>query len=330
MSGDDVYAGIDIGKSWLDCGFYPQGRGFRVANTDEGRADLASRLKERSPVVVVMEATGGYERAVARALYAASLPVSVVNPKRVRDFAKGLGHFAKTDRLDARLLALYAEKVRPRLYVPPSLEQEELGDLHKRRAQLVAMRVQEKNRLEKAGPSLHESVERHIAWLDDEITALERTLADKLSAPAFRAKAALLSSIPGIGPISLCALLALLPELGGLNRERIAALAGLAPFACDSGQHRGVRHIRGGRPALRHHLYMATLAAIRTQPALKEMYERLRQRGKPAKTALIACMRRLLCIANAVVKSRTPWKNPNPGQPDERRGRGLREAPVIA
>jgi transposase len=259
---------------------------------------------------IVLEATGGYEVAAASALAAAGLPVVVVNPKRVRDFAKAQGILAKTDRLDARVLALFAQQIAPPVRALADAAQRDLAELLDRRHQLVVMRTQEQARMATVLPVARSDVKQHIAWLDKRIRKHEAVLLKRLRAnDIWDAKVTLLDTVPGIGPVNLFTLVGRLPELGTLNRQQIAALVGVAPFNDDSGKRRGQRYIRGGRADVRCALYMATLAAKLWNPVIAQMYDRLIAKGKPFKVAMTACMRKLLTILNAILKTEKPWED---------------------
>jgi len=309
MSEQQIFVGIDVAKAQLDIALRPTGERWAVPNDDPSITALVARLHAVHPTLIVLEATGGYHRAAVAALAAAGLPVVVVNPRQTRDFAKATGQLAKTDALDARALAHFAEAVRPTPRLLPTAQEEELRALLARRRPLVAMRTAEGNRLGSALPSLHADLQAHIAWLDERLAALDDTLDTTLRAsPIWRERETLYRSVPGIGPVSARTRLLDLPELGTLSRQRIAALAGVAPCNCDSGTMRGRRAIWGGRAPLRATLYMATLAAVRHNPVLKACYERLLAAGKAKQVALVACMRTLLTILNAMVKHQTPWQ----------------------
>lgn len=303
------FVGIDVSKAHLDVAVRPGGVGFRVANDPAGHAELVARLRPTAPALVVLEATGGYETPAVAALQAAGLPAVAVNPRQARDFARGTGRLAKTDRIDAEALAHFAEVVRPEPRPLGSAEQRALDALLTRRAQLVEMRVMESNRLAGvADPAVRAGIGRHLAWLDAELSEAERQLDEAVRAsPAWRERDELLRGIPGIGPVTSRTLLAALPELGATGGGRLAALVGLAPYADDSGTLRGPRHIRGGRADVRRVLYLAALSASRRGP-LREFAERLRSRGKKAKVVLIAVARKLLVIANAVIRTGRPWQ----------------------
>ena len=303
------FVGIDVSKSVLDLDCLPVSATRQFSNDAEGIAALVNLLKDSGVDRIVIEATGGYETAVGSALAVAGLPVVVVNPKQVRDFAKAMGHFAKTDRLDAKVLALFGERIKPPLRKLPDEAQRALADVLGRRSQLVVMRAQEKARLAMVTTVARKSVEQHIAWLDKCIAKLDVDLGDRLRiSPVWCSKATLLDSVPGVGNVTTFSLLAQLPELGTLNRQKIAALVGLAPFSDDSGKRKGVRYIRGGRADVRCALYMATLTAIKHNPPIKAMYDRLIKVGKPFKLAMTACMRKLLTILNAMLKTNQTWK----------------------
>ncbi len=303
------FVGIDVSKLTLDFDCLPVSAPQQFANDADGIAALVGLLQASGVERIVIEATGGYETAVVSALAVATLPVVVVNPRQVRDFAKAMGHFAKTDRLDAKVLALFGERMKPALRTLPDEAQRALSDLLGRRSQLVFMRAQEKARLATVPAVAKKDVEQHIAWLDKRIIKLEGDLGDRLKkSPVWCHKAALLDSVPGVGDVTTFSLLADLPELGTLNRQRIAALVGLAPFPDDSGKRQGQRYIRGGRTDVRCVLYMATLSAIQHNPPIKAMYARLTAAGKPFKLAMTACMRKLLTILNALIKKDQAWR----------------------
>ena len=304
-----VFVGIDVAKAQLDIALRPTGTRWAVTNDDAGIASLVPQLQELAPQLIVLEATGSYQRAVVAALAAAGLPVAVVNPRQARDFAKATGQLAKTDALDARALAHFAEAVRPMPRPLPDAQADELRALLARRRQLVTMRTAEQNRLGSALPRLQPDLQAHIAWLNTRLTTLDDDLDTTLRAsPVWREREELLRSVPGIGPVCARTLLLDLPELGTLSRHRLAALVGVAPLNRDSGTLRGSRTTWGGRAHVRATLYMSTLVAVRYNPVLKAFYERLRATGKAAKVALTACMRKLLTILNAMVKHQTPWQ----------------------
>ncbi len=304
----EIFVGIDISKDTLDLGFRPSGQSVSLAHDEVGITEVMHRLSEAKPQLIVLEATGGLELDLATRLMVAGLPVVVVNPRQVRDYAKATGQLAKTDRIDALVLADFSRAIRPKVRPIKDAATRELDDLVTRRRQLVEMRVQESLRLARASKAQHKSLKRHIAWLDKRIAELDAELTRRLrTSPAWRAKDDLLRSIPGVGPTTSATLLAQLPELGTLDRKAIAALAGVAPLANDSGQHRGKRRIWGGRAEVRSVLYMSTVTAIRWNAAIKAFSDHLKAAGKPAKVVIVACMRKLLSIMNAMLKSNSPW-----------------------
>jgi transposase len=303
------FVGIDVAKAHVDIALRPTGERWTVTNDDAGIAALVTRLQQLAPQLIVLEATGGYQRAVVAALAAAGLPVVVVNPRQARDFAKATGQLAKTDVLDARALAHFAEAVRPASRPLPDAQTEELRALLARRRPLIAMRTTEQNRLGSAPRRLQADIQAHITWLNERLAALDDDLDTTLHAsPVWREREELLRSVPGIGPVCARTLVLDLPELGTLSRRRLAALVGVAPFNRDSGTLRGSRTIWGGRAHVRATLYMSTLVAVRYNPVLKAFYERLRAVGKAAKVALTACMRKVLTILNAMVKHQKRWQ----------------------
>jgi transposase len=304
-----TFIGIDVSKAHLDVAIRPTGAAFRTPNDPAGLATLVERLTPLGPTLVVVEATGGYELPAVAALQAAGIAVAAINPRQARDFAKGTGRLAKTDRIDAAALAHFAESVRPAPRPAAPAERLALDALLSRRRQLLEMRVMEGHRLATCrDAAVRAGLERHIAWLDAEAADADRRLEEAVRAsPAWRQRDELLRSIPGVGPVTSRTLLAALPELGTSDGGRLAALAGLAPYARDSGTMRGPRTIRGGRPEVRRVLYLAALSAARHAGPLKEFADRLRGRGKRAKVVLIAVARKLLTIANAVVRTGRPW-----------------------
>src|SRR3954469_7310312 len=305
-----TFVGIDVSKHRLDVHARPSRESFATDYDDEGVAGLVERLAALAPALVVLEATGGLEVRLAAALAAAGLPVAVVNPRRVRAFARATGRLAKTDRLDAEAIARFAEAVRPPARPLPDEVTRHLGALVARRRQLLEMLVAERNRRQAAEPALHERIDAHLRWLEEALAEIERDLDGAIrDSPIWRAKEQLLRSVPGIGPVSARTLLAELPELGFLTRRQAAALVGVAPFSRDSGKMRGKRAIWGGRAALRACLYMAAVAAARgANPAIAGFYKRLRRAGKPAKLALTACMRKLVVTLTAMLRTNTVWK----------------------
>ena len=304
-----VFVGIDVAKDVLDVAVRPALETWRVANDDAGCAALVARLRTLAPALIVLEATGGYERAVVAALAAAGLPVVVANPRQVRDLARASGQLAKTDAIDAGILALFAERVRPEIRLLPDAEAQALAALLTRRRQLLEMLVAEQNRLGLAQQPVRRGIEQHIRWLRQRLEDVDGDLDRAIQAsPVWRAKENLLRSVPGVGPVLSRTLLGELPELGRLGRKQIAALVGVAPLARDSGHYRGQRSVWGGRAAIRPALYMAAVSATRCNPLIRVFYRRLREAGKPAKVALVACMRKLLIILNAMMRSGTTWR----------------------
>ena len=312
MTQESVYAGIDVAKDRLDLAVRPSGAIRTVAYDADGIRSLVSELQSLGPSAVVLESTGGLELPLAGALAAASLPVVVVNPRQVRDFARATGRLAKTDVLDAQVLAHFAEAVRPAVRPLPDSDTQELHSLTARRTQVVEMLVAEKNRLGRASKAVAPRIRAHIQWLEQELEDLDQGLRQTLHrSPVWREQDDLLRSVPGVGPQLSVALLADLPELGTLGRRQIAALAGVAPMNRDSGNMRGRRSVSGGRARVRAVLYMGALVATRHNPVIRSFYQRLLATGKPKKLALTACMRKLLTILNSMVKTGQHW-NPHP------------------
>ncbi len=309
----EQFVGIDVSKATLDGAVEPQGQVWQVAYDAKGIDQLVLQLQEIGPTLIVIEATGGLETQIASALAGKELPVAVVNPRQVRDFAKASGRLAKTDRVDAGVLAAFARAIRPQARPLKDADTRALDDLVDRRRQLIGIRVQEVLRLKGATTKpLQTSLKKHIAWLDKQIDQNDRDLTRRLrESDAWRAKDDLLKSIPGVGSVTIVTLLAKCPELGTLNRREIAALVGVAPMANDSGQYRGKRFIWGGRSEVRAVLYMATISAIRCNAVIRAFAERLKNAGKPPKVVIVACMRKLLTIMNAMLKNNTPWQPQN-------------------
>jgi len=306
----ELFVGIDISKAELEVAVHGQEGNRTFPNDRRGIAKLIAFLEAAPPTLIVFEPTGGYELALAIALVAAELPGVMVNAKRLRDFAKAIGRLAKTDKLDAKDIAHYAQAIRPQLRRLPDDQERALRRLVSRRRQLLQMVNMERNRLELAPAAERKEINQHLAWLakrvqskDDEI---DRMLREN---PAWQEDEQLLRSVPGIGPVACSALLSELPELGTLSHKQIAALVGVAPYNHDSGKLRGHRCISGGRASVRSALYMAIVCAIVHNPPIHEFYERLKQAGKPSKVALTACMRKLLTMLNAMLRDRTPWQD---------------------
>lgn len=309
-SSEKRYVGIDVSKERLDVAFRPSVEHRWFANDPAGIESLVSHLLEERPALVVLESSGGYERPAAVAVAAAGLAVAVVNPRQARDFARATGRLAKTDRLDAGSLARFAEALKPEPRPLPDEEALLLGEIPDRRRQLLSMLVAENNRLRAtASEPVRKRIAAHVRWLEKELSRADRDLEEAIEAsPTWRENEALLRSVPGVGPVLARTLLAELPELGTLTHRRLSALVGVAQFSFDSGTLRGRRMIWGGRARVRATLYMASLVASKHNPAVREFYERLVAAGKPKKVALVACMRKLLSILNAVMRDRTPWR----------------------
>ena len=306
-----TYVGIDVSKGRLDVAIGEQGLFWNVANDEKGIAQLVERMKEVQPQLIVLESTGGLELPVMAELYACKIPVALVNPGRVREFARSIGLLAKTDKLDARLLARFAEAVRPPVTHMPDEQEQHLIALVTRRRQLIEMLVAEQNRLNTVRLSLRENLEKHIIWLRQALKDLDQEIQEFIQqSPIWKDKQDLLQSVPGVGPVTACTLLAELPELGTLDRKRIAALVGVAPFNDDSGHRRGKRRVKGGRSSVRNVLYMAALSASKFNPILNRFYQSMIKRGKEKKVALIACMRKLLTFLNAILRDQKQW-NPS-------------------
>jgi transposase len=308
MMSTQVFVGSDVSKAQLDLAFRPEGR-CSVPNDEAGWAQILERLRAVLPTLVVLEATGGLEIPRTGLLAAAGVPVVVINPRQVRDFAKATGRLAQTDALDADTLAHFAEVMRPELRPLPDEQTQALAAIVARRRQLVEMLTAEKNRLSAAPKPVRKSLRMHITWLERELAHTDRDLAHAIrESPVWREKEELLRSTPGVGPVMTTTLLANLPELGTLTGKQIAALAGVAPLNRDSGTLRGKRTVWGGRAQIRATLYMAALVAARFNPVIRAFYQRLCAAGKAKQVALTACMRKLLIILNAMLKHRTPWR----------------------
>lgn len=308
------FAGIDVAKEHLDLVLLAEDQSStsaeRFANTPDGIDALASRLNEASPERIILEATGGYERPVSATLGAAGLPVAVVNPRQVRDFAKATGRLAKTDEIDARVMALFGARIRPEVRPLPGADQQALSTLTARRRQIVDMRTAETNRLQTAAsPQVRSSIEAHLDFLQDQLEAVEDQLEEAVEkSPMWKETEELLLSVPGVGEVTARTLIAELPELGKVNRQEIAKLVGVAPLNRDSGARRGERTTWGGRASVRTTLYMAALSAVNSGGKISDFYHRLREKGKHHKKALVAAARKLLVIMNTMVKNGEPWK----------------------
>ena len=309
MKNAGTYVGVDVSSNTLDIATHPrqQVRSFR--NTEAGINEAVTYLRKLAPVLVVMEATGGLEMPLAAALSAAGIPVAVLNPRQVRDYAKSMGKLAKTDTIDAQVMADFAATVHPEPRPLSDSQTQKLKDILTRRSQLNEMITAEKNRLYRARRPVSDHIKAHIAWLERELDDMNSNLNRFIQeSPIWREKDNLLQSVPGVGPVLSSTLLAEMPELGRLNRKQIAALAGVAPLNRDSGKYRGKRTVWGGRAKVRAALYMSTLVATRRNAVIRCFYERLITAGKAKKAAITACMRKLLTILNAMMKHRTPWR----------------------
>ena len=314
MTPPEIYVGIDVAKEQLQVAVRPDGEAWSVTNDRPGLRDLVKRLAVSKPALVVLEATAGMEMPVVAALAAAGLPVVAVNPRNAREFARATGRLAKTDVIDAHVLAQFGEALKPPLRPLPDAATQELNALVTRRHQLVEMLTAEKNRLaQAAAKAVRAGIREHIRWLERRLANIDQDLADAIrQTPVWREKDELLRSVQGVGPVLSTTLLAGLPELGTLGRKQIAALVGVAPLNRDSGRHRGKRMVWGGRARVRAALYMGALVATRFNPVIGVFYQRLLAAGKPKKVALTACMRKLLTILNAMARHDTPWQIMDP------------------
>jgi transposase len=309
QTSSSVYIGIDVSGSTLDVAIHDTTEHFSVDNETAAIDQLVQRLITLGPTLIVMEATGKLELAVLKALCQAGLPAVAVNPRQVRNFAKATGKHAKTDRIDAFVIAHFGAVIQPVVRPLNDVQTEQLQALLLRRAQLIDMLVAEKARLERAHAAAKESLNDHIKWLKQQLTVADNDIDSFMrSSPAWRQKEDLLRSVPGIGPGAAATLIAFMPQLGSLNRREIAALTGVAPFNCDSGKHHGKRRIQGGRAIVRRALYMACIPALRFNPVIRAFYDRLRKAGKPFKVAITACIRKLIVTLNAMVHNSTPWR----------------------
>jgi transposase len=305
-----LFVGIDVSKAWLDVAVHEQKEVGRFSNEDAGIHGLVKQLKKLKPALIVLEATGGFELLVVAELSQAGLPVAVVNAKRVRDFAKATGQIAKTDKLDAKVLAHFAATLRPEVRSLRSEEEEQLTALLTRRRQVLDRLTVERNRLVTVRARMRTDLEAHIRWLSHSLKELDQEMEEFIQgSPLWKEKDALLQSVPGVGRVTSATMLGMLPELGLLNRQQIAALVGVAPFNKDTGGKQGKRRIFGGRADVRSVLYMAALSAKKHNPFIRTFYARLIQHGKEKKVALTACMRKLLVILNAMVHTNQPWRS---------------------
>jgi transposase len=307
------FVGIDVAKDSMEVTVHEGKEGWNFTNDEPGLSKLVTKMKRLSPYLIVLEATGGYENTVAAELQSKGFPVAVVNPRQIRDFARSVGILAKTDILDARVIAHFAAKIQPAPRIMPSEEAKKLGAVLMRRRQVVTILTAEKNRLQQAATAVRKRVQNHVTWLERELSDINKELKQMIQDdPEWKEKDEIIQSVPGVGPNMSFTLLADFPELGRLNRKQIAALGGVAPFNRDSGKMRGKRTIWGGRDVVRTATYMAAFVAVRCNPSLKSFFDRLIATGKPRKVALVACMRKLLCILNAMLKNRTTWNHQSP------------------
>lgn len=305
----ETYVGIDVSKDRLDVAVLGNEGVWQVDNTPNGIAKLVQQIENLQPELIVVEATGGYQRGVVEALFLAGLPVAVVNPARVRQFARACGLLAKTDKLDAQVLAVFGQRVQPKLYEGKSEAEKQLSALLVRRKQVEEMLKAEQNRLRTVSSSLRGSVERIITILKEEKKRLDEQIRELMNEQkAWQAQTQILTSAPGVGPVTTATLLAELPELGKMDRKKIAALVGVAPMNYDSGKKRGYRKTKGGRTDVRSVLYMSTLVATRYNPVIQAQYQHLLKRGKEKKVALTACMRKFLTILNAMMRDQQPFR----------------------
>lgn len=308
---DETVVGIDVAKAQLDVAVRPSGESWQVPNDAAGQAEVVQTVQALAPALIALEASGGYERALTAELAAAGLPVVVLTPRQVRDFGRAVGHLAKTDTLDAALLARYAAQVRPPLRPLPDAAAQELQALVARRRELVRLQAAERQRLGQATAAVRRSIEAHLAWLGEQLTAIEQQRDAAIAAsPRWQATVELVQTVPGVGPGLATTLVAELPELGRLGHGQVAALVGVAPLNRDSGQQRGRRGIWGGRAGVRTALYMAAVAALRCNPVLRAFRDRLQAKGKPPKVVVVACMHKLLTLLNAMVRDGRTWATP--------------------
>ena len=307
----EIFIGIDVSQSNLDVNVLPDQQSNQFANNEAGVGDLVKFVKTVDPALIVFESTGGLETLAVSILSAKQYPVVVVNARQVRDFAKATGKLAKTDKIDAAVIAEFARALRPQVRPLKDEQTQLLSALNARRKQIVDMLVAEKNRLHRAPLPNRKNIAAHIRWLEKNLTDINKDIRKTIrKTPVWREKDDILQSFKGIGPATSASLLSDLPELGRLENKKIAALVGVAPFNCDSGRYRGRRRVWGGRSQVRRNLYMATLSAVRSNPVISSFYYRLRQSGKPHKVALTACMRKTLMILNAMMKNQTYWQSP--------------------
>ena len=306
----DIVIGVDVSGKFLDIHILPEGQSGRFANVPSGIREMVGLAKELEVSLIVMESTGGLETALAAECGVAQIPTAVMNPRQIRDFARSIGRLAKTDAIDAEVIARYGSAVRPDARVLPDHQAQQLKALVARRQQLTDIRTAEYNRLKRAFAAVGQRIQKHIDFLTQELEDIDREIEELIrESPVWMEKARLLRDVPGIGSVSCLTLLGALPELGSLNRREIAALVGVAPLNRDSGAYRGRRSTWGGRSRVRRTLYMAALSARRHNPVIRAFYERLTEAGKPGKVALVACIRKLLTIVNAMLRDGTSWNH---------------------
>jgi transposase len=305
---DGCFIGIDVSKENLDVHTLPDGNSFQFSNSVDGIKAICRKFSKLHPCLVIIEATGGLQIPVATALSLKSFPVVVINPRQARDFARAKGRLAKTDKIDAEILALFGKQMEPEVRPLKDEQTQEMSALMSRRNQLIRMLVMEKNRFSRAYGSVRTDIEKNIDWLEERLSEIDTHLSTVVRAsPIWRERDNLLRSVPGVGDVLSRSLLSNLPELGTLNRREIAALVGVAPLNCDSGKRQGKRRVWGGRSDVRSILYMAVLSAKKYNPTIRDFYNRLREAGKPHKVAAVASMRKLITILNAMVRSGQPW-----------------------
>lgn len=309
MVSSDVFVGIDVSKDWLDISVLPLGDEYQISYVRRELSVFVKRMSDLCPKRIILEATGGYEVEIAAALSDAGLPVCVINPRQSRDFARATGELAKTDRVDARVLAEFGRALRPPVRPLPEESARHLREIMERRGQILETLLAEKNRLQRTkSKTVRGSLRSHIRYLERQLKTMEDALSDQIKAsPAWKEDVDLLTTVPGVGPLTAANLTILLPEIGTMGRRQIAKLVGVAPLSRDSGLRRGSRSIWGGRAQVRKTLYMSTLVATRYNPVIAALYNRLVERGKPKKVAIVACMRKLLIIGNAMIRDRTAW-----------------------
>ena len=315
MEREEIYIGIDVSMDTLDMAAYPTGQIWQYKNSKSGIAKTVSKLKGIGPKLIVMEATGGFEQALKNALDEAELAVAVVNPKRIRDYGRSLGELAKTDKLDAKVMAHFAAKMEPLPQPPRDKAERDLDNLVTRRSQLSDMLTAEKNRLrDYLDQAVKKDIQDHIRWLEDKIAELDKEIKQRINQnPVFAKKARLYKSMKGVGDGLASTLIAKMPEMGRYNQREVASMAGLAPVNRDSGKFRGKRMIHGGRAMVRKAVYMPAVVAIRCNPVIKELYQRLIAKGKLKKVALVACMHKMLTILNSMAKTNTLWIDASAG-----------------